>query len=148
MSCAVPQKCAPRYRTLLRIYLCLPLLLGIIWLIAALAYLAPAHSLAAGIVTALLLVGVVYLPKMYYERMFYTRHSQWLKLERGLFIRSIILIPRGQIISTRLRRGPLERIFGLSSVILVTTAGQVTLPGLTTDDSARLRELVARGDDQ
>lgn len=148
MACAVPQKCAPRYRTLLRVYLCFPLLLSIFWLILALAYFAPVHRLAAGAVTVLLLIGVIYLPGMYYDRMFYTRHAQWLKLERGLFLRSIILIPRGQIICTRLRRGPLERIFGLSTVILLTTAGRVTLPGLTANDSARLRELVDRVGDQ
>jgi len=144
MACAVPQQCAPRFKTLLRLYFLFPLLLCVGWLVLALAYLPPVWALAAGICTGLLTVAAVYLPGMYYDRMYYTRHAQWLKLERGLFLRSIILIPRGQIISTRLRRGPLERLLGVSTVILITTAGRVSLPGLTTDDSARLRELVDR----
>lgn len=145
MACAIPQKCAPRYRTLLRLYLCAPLTACILWLVLALAYLSPLDRLISGAFTAALIVCVVFLPGMYYERLYYTRYPQWLKMERGLILRTIILIPRGQIICTRLRRGPLERMLGLSSVVLVTTAGRVTLPGLTREDSARLRELVDRG---
>ena len=142
MACAIPQKCAPRYRTLLRLYLCVPLLACIIWLVMALAYLSPLDRLVSGICTAALIVCVVFLPGMYYDRMYYTRYPQWLKLERGLILRTIILVPRGQIICSRLRRGPLERMLGLYTVILVTTAGRVTLPGLTREESCRLRELL------
>ena len=142
MACAIPQKCAPRFRTLLRLYLCVPLLASIVWLVLALAYLSPLDRLISGGVTAALVVGAAFLPGMYYERLYYTRYPGWLKLERGLFLRTIILVPRGQIICTRLRRGPLERMLGLATVILVTTAGRVTLPGLTREESARLRELV------
>lgn len=145
MACAIPQKCAPRYRTLLRLYLCVPLAACIAWLTLALVYLSPLDRLISGAFTAALILCVVFLPGMYYERLYYTRYPRWLKLERGLILRTIILVPRGQIICTRLRRGPLERIFGLSTVIFVTTAGRVTLSGLTREDSARLRELVDRG---
>ncbi len=145
MSCAIPQKCAPRYRTLLRLYLCAPLLVSILWLVLALAYLTPLDRLISGVVTGALIAGVVFLPAMYYERLYYTRYREWLKLEKGLLWRTIILIPRGQIICTRLRRGPLERMLGLATVILVTTGGRVSLPGLTRDDSTRLRELVDKG---
>ena len=142
MACAIPQKCAPRFRTLLRLYLCAPLAVSIVWLVLALAYLSPLDRLISGGVTAALIVGAAFLPGMYYERLHYTRYPGWLKLERGLFLRTIILVPRGQIICTRLRRGPLERMLGLATVILVTTADRVTLPGLTREESARLRELV------
>jgi len=142
MACAVPQKCAPRFKTLVRLYLCAPLLVSIGGLVYALAYLSPGMVLAAGAVTVLTIAGVIFLPGMYYDRRFYTRHAQWLKLEKGLFVRTIILIPRGQVICTRLRRGPLERILGLYTVIFVTTAGSVAMPGLLREDAARLRELV------
>lgn len=144
MACAVPQQCAPRFKTLLRLYLCAPLLLCALWLVFAIAYLSPGAAITAGVVTALSIAGVVFLPGMYYERRFYTRHTQWLKLEKGLFVRSITLVPRGQVICTRLRRGPLERMLGLYTLILVTSAGQVTLPGLEKDEAARLRQLVER----
>lgn len=142
MACAVPQKCAPRFRTLIRLYLCLPLLLCVGWLLCALVYLSPGAVLISGTAVALCIAGVLFLPGMYYDRRFYTRHAQWLKLEKGLFVRTIILIPRGQVICTRLRRGPLERILGLYTVIFVTTAGSVAMPGLLREDAARLRELV------
>lgn len=148
MACAIPQKCAPRYRTLIRLYLCFPLLACAVWTILSLSYLPPLYWMISGASAALMILCVVFLPGMYYERLYYTRYPQWLKLERGLILRTIILIPRGQIICTRLRRGPLERILGLSTVILVTTAGRVLLPGLTREDAARLRELTNSGENK
>jgi len=148
MACAVPRKHAPRYRTLLRLYLCAPLTAGALWLVCALAYLSPRDALAAGLFTAAALAGAIFLPGMIYERRYYTRYPRWLKLEKGLILRTIILVPRAQIICTRLRRGPLERMLGLSTVILVTTAGQVTLPGLAREEAARLRELVDCGESE
>lgn len=144
MACAVPQQCAPRFKTLIRLYLCLPLLLSAAALVYSLAYLSPGAAIVCGTATTAAVAAVIFLPGMYYERRFYTRHTHWLKLEKGLFVRTITLVPRGQIICTRLRRGPLERMLGLYTVILVTTAGQVALPGLIKEDSARLRELVER----
>lgn len=144
MACAVPQQCAPRFRTLLRLYMSVPLILSAVGLVLSLAYLPPAVSLWLGILTALCIAAAVYLPGMYYERRYYTRHTNWLKLESGLFVRSIVLIPRGQVICTRLRRGPLERMLGLYTLVLITPAGQVTLPGLLREDAARLRELMGR----
>lgn len=141
MACAVPQKCAPRFKTLIRLYFCLPLLLSAFALVWSLAYLSPRSAVAWGTVTGLCIFAAVFLPGMYYERRFYTRYAQWLKLETGLFVRTITLVPRGQVLCTRLRRGPLERMLGLYTVILVTAAGQVPVPGLLREDAARLREL-------
>ncbi len=142
MACAVPQKCAPRFRTLLRLYLCLPLVLSSALLVLCLAYFSPVSAFVSGVAVALSIVAVAILPGMYYERRFYTRHRRWLKLEGGLFVRTITLIPREQIVCTRLRRGPLERILGLYTVVLVTSAGPVFMPGLLREDAARLRELI------
>lgn len=142
MACAVPCQCAPRFRTLLRAYLCVPLLLCASATVLASLFFSAGTVMLMGAVTGCAAAAVFFLPQMLYERMYYTRHANWLKLERGLFVRSIILIPRRQVICTRLRRGPLERILGLSTVILITTAGRVTMPGLAKEDAARLRQLI------
>lgn len=144
MACAVPQKCAPRFRTLLRLYLCLPLVLSSVLLVLCVAYFSPVSAVISGAAVALSVVAVVILPGMYYERCFYTRHQRWLKLEGGLFVRTITLVPRDQIVCTRLRRGPLERMLGLYTVVLVTSAGLVRMPGLLREDAARLRELIGQ----
>jgi|GEM_PF-1571613 len=142
MACAVPQQCAPRFKTLLRLYLCLPLIVCGAGLALSLTFLSVGEVIISGCLTCIGLIAAIFLPGMLYERIYYTRHARWLKLERGLFVRTIILVPRGQIICTRLRRGPLERMLGLSTVILVTTAGRVAMPGLTAEDGAHLRRLV------
>lgn len=148
MACAVPRQCAPRFKTLIRLYLCLPLLLSSAALVYALAYLSPGAAIVCGTATTAAIAAVILLPGMYYERRYYTRHARYLKLESGLFVRTITLIPREQIICTRLRRGPLERILGLHTLILVTTAGEIPLPGLLSEDAARLRQLMDTHDSQ
>ncbi len=140
MACGVPSQCAPRFRTLLRIYLCVPLLLCAAVFVLSIFFFSMGMILLWGIFTGILASAALFLPQMVYDRIFYTRYSSRFKLERGLLVRSITLIPREQIICTRLRRGPLERMLGLSTVLLVTTGGRVTVPGLSSEDAARLRK--------
>jgi membrane protein YdbS with pleckstrin-like domain len=50
------------------------------------------------------------------------------------------------------RQGPLERVFGLSRLLVFTAAGMSadgSIPGLRTDEAERLRDLLSRrgGDD-
>jgi len=148
MACGVPNQCAPRFRTLLRLYLCVPLLLCAAMFVLSLFLFSVGATLLWGVFAGIFTAAALFLPQMVYDRIYYTRYSSRFKLERGLFVRSISLIPREQIICTRLRRGPLERLLGLSTVILVTTGGRVTVPGLSGEDAARLRKSLERDNRQ
>lgn len=138
MTRGQPQNCAPRYRTLLRMYFCLPTALCIA---AAVWVLFFSRKTAAPWIIASAAGGAatVFLPGMLWERTLTTCRSGRLKLERGLIFRSITLVPREQIAGTRLRRGPLERLLGLHTVVVITTAGSVAVPGLEKEQAFRLR---------
>lgn len=81
------------------------------------------------------------------------RYTHWLLdddgfgLRRGRMWHSETRVPASRVQHLDIRRGPLERRFGLST-LLIHTAGTrqhtVTVPGLDADDAERLRDQLAR----
>lgn len=145
MACGVPQKCADKYAAVIRLYIVL-LLLPVAG--AAVLCLLRFGIIAAIIPAALSAVcgwAVFCLPDMYTDAMSYTRHRDWLLVERGLLWRRSVLVPRRQIQYVKLKRGPVERLFGLCGVVLITSGGRVTISGLLPEEAQRLRGLMERG---
>ena len=145
MACGVEQKCSERYTTLVRVYIiaagvaltaCAAMLVVVY---GAIAIILPSVSAAA------VLWAAVSLPEMYTSRLVYIRHRDWLMVQRGLLWHRSILLPRRQIQYVRLRRGPVERLFGLSSLVFMTSGGRVRVCGLEPQDAERLRRLMERG---
>ncbi|MBB2958530.1 PH domain-containing protein [Pseudoclavibacter helvolus] len=65
-----------------------------------------------------------------------------LVFRRGLFWSRMVAIPYGRLQLVDIQRGPLTRIFGLSSLKVVTAAAvtNVTIPGLGWQDAEKLRD--------
>lgn len=84
------------------------------------------------------------------------RHTRWrldddgFGLRRGRLWQSDTRVPGSRVQHLDIRRGPLERHFGLATLV-VHTAGtrnsEVALSGLDADDAARLRDRLARQTD-
>ena len=84
------------------------------------------------------------------------RRTGWLldaagfNLRRGQWWRSETRVPQSRVQHLDVRRGPLQRRFGLSTLV-IHTAGirfhAVTVDGLDADDAERLRDALARQDD-
>ncbi len=70
-----------------------------------------------------------------------------LRVVRGLWFRSDTEVPFGRVQHIDVTQGPLERAYGLATVV-VHTAGthnaSVSLPGLAAHDAAAMRETIAR----
>lgn len=145
MACGIPQKCPERYAGLLRTYIILALLPPA----AATALCVVRFGLPAALPPAALasacVWAAIFLPDMYLDRLSLSRHRDWLTIERGIVWRRTVLVPRRQIQYVRLRRGPLERIFRLSTLVFVTSGGRAAMHGLDPDDAERLRGLMERG---
>jgi len=73
----------------------------------------------------------------------YAMNDHGLYINRGVFWRKKIVVPRNRVQHTDVTQGPLERKFNLSQLI-VHTAGtrnaSVTLPGILFKDAEDLRE--------
>jgi hypothetical protein len=104
----------------------------------------------------LLLVGLFafltyWRPPRLYRAWGYRIDGKVLETRSGLVFRINKLLPLSRLQHVDLHRGPLERIFGLASLILHTAGtsqAQITIPGLDANLATRLRDhLVEVGGD-
>lgn len=81
------------------------------------------------------------------------RHLRWrlntdsLGLRRGRLWRTELLVPVNRVQHLDLRRGPLDRRFGLASLVVHTAGSRhtaIALNGLALDDAQRLRDALAQ----
>jgi uncharacterized protein len=117
--------------------------LGATWLILwlewprLLALLVPAGAL----LLALLLVLVLPVLRWHYWR--YAIGDEEIDLQHGIVTITRTLVPVARIQHVDTQRGPLQRLFGLASVVLYTAAGSVEIPALAVDDAMALRDRIA-----
>lgn len=98
-----------------------------------------------GPVTALALFLFAMLPGRLYRRWGYEMGDEQLRVLRGFMWRTDTIVPFNRIQHIDVAQGPLQRVFGLSTLI-VHTAGThnsiVTLPGLSTPDAEAMRDTI------
>jgi membrane protein YdbS with pleckstrin-like domain len=140
----------PRARTLWRISSALgtlPLLAGGAfgsWVLSRVAevplLLSVLPFLAAAALVAVF-VGVV--PDLRWRRWRYEIREDEVDLQRGIFwvIRTLVPLARIQHVDTR--RGPLQRRFGLATVVFYTAAGPNEIPELSAPVADRVRDRIA-----
>lgn len=104
-----------------------------------------------GLLVAASVLATVILPRLAYQ------HASWrlfplvLEIRRGVVFRHQIHVPRARVQHTDVERGPIERRFGLATLV-VHTAGhddsEIRLAGLEHGVALALRDrLLAGGDD-
>lgn len=104
----------------------------------------------AALTLFLLLAGVsTFWPEAAWRRASFKLNPRGLEIRRGVVWRSIVSLPRSRVQHTDVSQGPLERRFGLATLV-VHTAGtahaSVELPGLPHATAIEIRDyLVAAG---
>lgn len=91
-------------------------------------------------------------PSLAYASWGYSVREHDLLVQQGVLFRRRSSIPHNRIQHVDTRQGPLERLFGLSSVTVYTAAGALAdgaIPGLTEPEAEALRDALSRrgGDD-
>ena len=119
-------------------------------LIAAAAWLlwwagVPLPFVLVPLPVALLLAagGVLIVPDLLWRHWRYQVGEEEIDLQRGLLTLTRTLIPMARVQHVDMRRGPLQRRFGLASVVLYTAAGSSHIPGLAVDTAKAVRDRVA-----
>jgi membrane protein YdbS with pleckstrin-like domain len=138
------RRLSPNYRKLRRLttVLVAPILFSIpavivgmltgLWWISAILW-----GIAAVIVVVRL--GLV---ERNYRAWGYVERDEDLYITNGVLFRTLVAVPYGRMQLVEVASGPLERAFGLASVSLKTASAETnaTIPGLTPDEAARLRD--------
>jgi membrane protein YdbS with pleckstrin-like domain len=81
----------------------------------------------------------------------YAERDADLVIRTGLWSRKLVAIPYSRMQSVRVSSGPIERLWGLARVSLVTASAETgaTIPGLEDADATRLRDrLIEAGETQ
>ena len=75
----------------------------------------------------------------------YLERDEDLEVRRGVMVQRLSVVPYGRMQFVEITTGPIERLFGLSTVKLHTAAAasDARIPGLEPDEAARLRDRVA-----
>ena len=101
-----------------------------------------AVALAAAVV-ALSAVGVWPYPDLLWRQWRYEIGDVEVDIQRGWLTTTRTLIPMARIQHVDTRRGPLQRRFGLTSVVLYTAAGASEIPALADPVAAAARDRIA-----
>jgi len=106
-----------------------------------------ADSLPRGAFLAPVLLAVLYLivrvPLRRYQARGYQLGADRLRVVRGLLFRSDTVVPFGRVQHIDVHQGPIERAYGLATLVLHTAGSHnasVALPGLGHADAIAMRE--------
>jgi len=96
---------------------------------------------AAALLVAIVAVGVI--PELRWRRWRYDVRELEIDIRRGVFKVTRRLIPMLRVQHVDTTRGILEQLFGLSTVVVHTAAGETTIPALDEGEAAALRDRIA-----
>ena len=111
------------------------------------AALAAALGSMGLLLLVLLIVQVGLWPPLSYDRFRYAVREEDLWVARGVLFRQQSVIPHVRIQHVDTRQGPVERVFGLSRLLVYTASGMAAdggIPGLDTATAHALRDDLAR----
>ena len=99
--------------------------------------------LGAGVLIGINLIGTIVGPGWRYRFWRYEIRDDEVDLQYGWLVQKRQLVPMTRIQHVDTRRGPLQRRFGLSSVVFYTAAGSMEIPALSQDVAASVRDRIA-----
>lgn len=116
---------------------------GICWAVWLIFEFWPALFVAAA-VAVLTLLRLAFLPRSL-RSWGYAERAEDLLVRHGLLYRRLSIVPYGRMQFVDVTAGPIERLFGLSTVQLHTAAAatDAKIPGLPPQEAARLRDRLA-----
>lgn len=82
-------------------------------------------------------------PALAYRHMRYRADPVGLEIRRGVYWRTLTRVPRSRVQHTDVSQGPLERRYGLGTLVLYTAGtdhARVVLPGLAYENALILRD--------
>ncbi|HEU4498216.1 MAG TPA: PH domain-containing protein [Sphingomicrobium sp.] len=105
----------------------------------------PFTGLLPALAGAIALSGIIIAPDRIYRRLGYALDRRLLRTVRGWLFHTDTIVPFVRVQHIDVMRGPFDKMFGTATLV-VHTAGThnsvVTLPGLSPDRAAEIREAI------
>ncbi|MDQ3411152.1 MAG: PH domain-containing protein [Chloroflexota bacterium] len=98
---------------------------------------------AGGLAVAAAAASVWPVPDIEWRHWRYEIGEREVDLQHGWIVVTRTLVPMAQIQHVDTRRGPLERRFGLATVVLYTAAGASEIPALADAEAAEVRDRIS-----
>lgn len=102
-------------------------------------------GLFSGAAAALLVGWAMAVPVRRYRSWGYRMEADELHIQRGVWTRFRTIVPFGRVQHIDVAQGPIERRFGLGTLILHTAgtrSSAVALPGLAFEEAGRMRDAI------
>ena len=88
-------------------------------------------------------------PRLRYRYTFFRVDDDRIEIRRGVVWRSVMQVPRSRVQHTDVNRGPVERSYGVATLVIFTAGTEhasISLSGLTEADAYIIRDhLIAEG---
>lgn len=135
----------PKYIWILRMrFLLAPIVPGLIYVLADM-YMSTFWWITAGY--GVFLMGLFVVQTLGFKRKGYAVREHDVNYRTGWFFRSTTSIPFNRIQHCELDRGPVERLFDLSTLKIFTAGGSgsdITIPGLKPEIAEQLRSFIIK----
>lgn len=95
------------------------------------------------IVVAINAVWIIVTPRIRYNQWRFEIREDEVDLLHGILVRTRQIVPMSRIQHVDTTRGPIQRRYGLSSVVFYTAAGAMTIPELSVERAATVRDQIA-----
>jgi len=95
------------------------------------------------LITVALACRAFFWPPVRYRHVAYRLDERGLTIRRGVFWHSVASVPRSRVQHTDVSQGPIERAFGLATLVVHTAGTQnasVALGGLSRETAFRMRD--------
>lgn len=94
------------------------------------------------IIIVLVLIDIIIIPKIRYDRYKYLITDERVEVKKGLFLITTSIIQIKRIQKIELSNGPIDRKFGLSNVNIYTAAGTVDIKFLSNEEAREISDKV------
>ncbi len=87
-------------------------------------------------------------PAVRYRHTFYQLSERDIRIRRGALWRSVHVVPRSRVQHTDVSQGPIERTFGLATLVMYTAGTEhasISLGGLPHETAMRIRDHLIEG---
>lgn len=95
------------------------------------------------VLTALLLVRAWFWPAVRHRHVAWRLDPRGLRIDRGVWWKSTVSVPRSRVQHTDVQQGPIDRSFGLAALVIHTAGTEhasITLSGLSRETAIALRD--------